>query len=127
MRIVLTLLFLVAASARAETVTIRGATMGTTYQIKLADAPADLDANRLQADVDRVLADIDRQMSTYRPDSELSQFNHTKAGKWFPVSPAVAVVTAAAQEISAKTDGALDVTVGPLVKLWHFGPNKVAD
>jgi thiamine biosynthesis lipoprotein len=127
MRIVLTLLFLAAASARAETATIRGATMGTTYQIKLADAPVDVDAEGLRSDVDRTLADIDRQMSTYRPDSELSQFNRAKAGTWFPVSPAVAEVTAAAQEISAKTDGALDVTVGPLVKLWHFGPKQIDD
>jgi thiamine biosynthesis lipoprotein len=124
MRIVLVLLALAAHAAHAETVTIRGATMGTTYQIKLADAPAELDADGLQAEVNRMLAEIDMQMSTYRPDSELSRFNRAKAGKWFAVSPAVAEVTAVAREISAKTDGALDVTVGPLVKLWHFGPKS---
>jgi thiamine biosynthesis lipoprotein len=32
-------------------------------------------------------------------------------------------VVAASREISEKTGGAQDVTVGPLVRLWHFGAN----
>jgi thiamine biosynthesis lipoprotein len=81
----------------------------------------------LKADVEKVLAEIDRQMSTYRTDSELSRFNRAAANEWFPVSAAVAEVVAAAQEISRKTSGALDVTVGPLVRLWHFGPPDSSD
>jgi thiamine biosynthesis lipoprotein len=65
-------------------------------------------------------------MSTYRDDSELSRFNRAAAGEWFAVSRATAGVVAAAQEISRKTNGALDVTVGPLVRLWHFGPQKTS-
>ncbi len=66
-------------------------------------------------------------MSTYRDDSELSRFNRAAADEWFAVSSATAEVVAAAQEISRKTHGALDVTVGPLVRLWHFGPEKVSN
>jgi thiamine biosynthesis lipoprotein len=65
-------------------------------------------------------------MSTYRPDSELSRFNRATADKWFPVSDATAKVVSAAQTISEKTEGALDVTVGPLVRLWHFGPEDTS-
>lgn len=108
---------------RAESIAIRGATMGTTYQVKVADAPAGVKHGELQADVEKVLAAIDRQMSTWRPDSEVSRFNRAPAGEWFAVSQATAEVVAAAQEISRKTDGAIDVTVGPLVRLWHFGPD----
>lgn len=116
----------VAGVAQAETFVIRGATMGTTYQIKF---PADADADREQihAEVEQVLAEIDRQMSTYRPDSELSRFNRAAAGAWFAVSKPVAEVVAAARAISEQTDGAMDVTVGPLVKLWHFGPADKAN
>ena len=120
-RVVVSLL-LFASAVRAEPLTLRGATMGTTYHIKLVSAPEMVDVTRLHADVEEVLAEIDRQMSTYRPDSELSRFNRAAAGEWFPVSAATAKVVAAAREISEKTAGALDVTVGPLVRLWHFGP-----
>jgi thiamine biosynthesis lipoprotein len=65
-------------------------------------------------------------MSTYRDDSELSRFNQSPAGKWFPVSAPTAQVVAAAQDISHKTGGALDVTVGPLLALWRFGPDELA-
>ncbi|MCI0332022.1 MAG: FAD:protein FMN transferase [Planctomycetes bacterium] len=122
MRFVLLLGLLVASGARAETLALRGATMGTTYHIKFVAEPGSIDAARLQADVEKVLAEIDRQMSTYRPDSELIRFNRAPAGEWFAVSAATAKVVAAAQAISKKTDGAMDVTVGPLVRLWHFGP-----
>jgi thiamine biosynthesis lipoprotein len=107
--------------ARAETVVLRGATMGTTYQIKFVADDHAIDRETLHADVERVLAEIDEQMSTYRPDSELSRFNRAPAGKWFPVSEGVAHVAAAAQKISEQSGGAMDVTVGPLVRLWHFG------
>jgi len=105
---------------------LRGATMGTTYHIKYVANPGAPNSADLQVEVTRVLAEVDRQMSTYRPDSELSQFNRAPAGAWFPVSTATAEVVAAAADISDKTNGALDVTVGPLVRLWHFGPQDAA-
>lgn len=128
MRILALILLICAARAQAEQeqFVLRGATMGTTYHVKFIDGGAPVDRTRLHADVENVLAEIDRQMSTYRPDSELSRFNRAPAGEWFGVSAATAEVVAAAQEISAKTDGALDVTVGPLVRLWHFGPRASA-
>jgi thiamine biosynthesis lipoprotein len=61
-------------------------------------------------------------MSTYRDDSEISRFNRAPAGEWFAVSPAVVRVVETARAISEKSGGAMDVTVGPLVRLWHFGP-----
>jgi thiamine biosynthesis lipoprotein len=126
MRVVSLVVLLVAASARADPLVLRGATMGTTYHIKLKLAPESVDHATLQADVENVLAEIDRQMSTYRSDSELSRFNRAPGGAWFAVSPATAEVASAAQELSKKTDGALDVTVGPLVRQWHFGPTDAA-
>ena len=63
-------------------------------------------------------------MSTYLPDSELSRFNASPAGEWFTVSPATAFVTERALHYHQLTDRSLDVTVGPLVELWDFGPNQ---
>jgi thiamine biosynthesis lipoprotein len=122
MRLIVLFVLLAASHVRAEPFVIRGATMGTTYHVKIASAPQAVAPVQLQEKVDEVLAEIDEQMSTYRPDSELSRFNRAPAGEWFAVSVPTAEVVAAAQRISDKTDGALDVTVGPLVRLWHFGP-----
>ena len=127
MRSIVLILLFFAGVARAEPMLLRGATMGTTYHIKFVATPASVDVDRLHADVESILAEIDRQMSTYRPDSELSRFNRAGVGEWFPVSAATAEVVVAAQDISEQTDGAMDVTVGPLVRLWHFGPASNSD
>lgn len=95
--------------------------MGTTYAIKIVEPPADTDRRALQATVDRVLQDIDRQMSGYREDSELSQFNRSASTEWFSVSPDVVKAVAVAARVSELSQGALDVTVAPLVNLWGMG------
>ena len=103
-------------------VSFRGETMGTTYSVKLAKRPAQPSLDELQQQVEALLETINDQMSTYRPESELSRFNRSNETDWFPVSPETATVVARALEISRQTDGAFDPTVGPLVRLWHFGP-----
>ena len=104
-----------------------GATMGTTYHIKLSALPAGAELTQLQQGVDALLEEVNQQMSTYRPDSEVSRFNRAPADEWFDVSPATAEVVTEALEVSRETDGALDITVEPLVELWNFGPAGVSD
>jgi FAD:protein FMN transferase len=104
-----------------------GPTMGTHHQVSIAKRPENVELAQLQRNIESLLTEIDRQMSTYRWDSELSRFNRASADEWFPVSAATAEVVSTAQEISEKTQGALDVTVGPLVRLWHFGPDDAGD
>jgi len=116
------LFVLVSRGLGAETIPLRGAAQGTTYHIKIVPPPAGFDVRELRSKVEQVFAQVDEQMSTYRKDSEISKFNRAPAGEWFPVSPAVVDVVQAAHAISEKTIGAMDVTVGPLVRLWHFGP-----
>ena len=53
---------------------ITGSTMGTYYSIKVADSVI-TDPAKFQAEVDVLLERVNDQMSTYRPDSELSRFN----------------------------------------------------
>lgn len=100
----------------------RGPTMGTAYSVKCwTREPAQLTLEQLQSRVDELLAEINRQMSTYDPQSELSQFNRAGADEWFAVSPATAGVVAAAIELHERTEGALDVTIVPVLRMWHFG------
>ncbi|UHD14700.1 FAD:protein FMN transferase [Thiocapsa bogorovii] len=104
-------------------VEIHGSTMGTTYSIKLVELPLSLTADTLKAQLDARLDAVNGLMSTYRPDSELSRFNASRSTDWFPVDPELADLVARAQSISALSDGAFDITVGPLVNLWGFGPD----
>ena len=114
---------LAAACARApEELALSGPTMGTTYTVKVTAPPASLDAARLRQAIEDVLAQIDRSMSGYRSDSEIAQFNASASTQWYEVSADLATVVQAALDISEKSGGAFDITVGPLVAAWGFGP-----
>lgn len=105
-----------------------GTTMGTYYSIRYISADETPSPMRLQEEIDKRLELVNQQMSTYRPGSELSRFNGSRQiNKPFPVSAATAQVVLEAIRISHLTNGALDVTVGPLVNLWGFGPEKKPD
>jgi len=61
-------------------------------------------------------------MSVYRPDSEVSRFNATRDTDWFTVSPDTARCVQVATEVTRRSGGLYDITAGPLVDLWGFGP-----
>ena len=106
-----------------------GETMGTLYSIKLADSPLGRRALRsLQEEVDRCLIEVNRQMSHYQPDSELSRFNRHASTEPFPVSPGFASVVRFALELSGRSGGVFDPTLGPLIDAWGFGaPGPVTE
>ena len=101
-----------------------GPTMGTMYAVRWHDVANGQRCQASQAEVADVLAQINAAMSTYLPDSELSQLNQTRAGVWADLSPELAEVISVAQTIWRQSGGAFDVTVGPLVNLWGFGPDS---
>ena len=111
-------------AAAPELVQLTGPTMGTTWQVKLAALPQGTSRDELQDGIEQLLDRVNDLMSTYRPDSELSRFNRYEGPEWFEVSAETVKVAAAAQQISGATGGAFDVTVGPLVNLWDFGPDQ---
>jgi thiamine biosynthesis lipoprotein len=66
---------------------------------------------------------VNQALSTYRQDSALSRFNADITGGWVPIDPELAVVMAYALRLAERSGGAYDVTVGPVVNLWGFGPD----
>lgn len=96
-----------------------GATMGTTYNVSIADERADGDA--VADAVAAELAEVNGRMSTWLDDSELSRFNRSASTDWQPVSKSLCELVERALDLSAETGGAFDVTVLPLVDLWGFG------
>lgn len=121
-------LLLAACEKESRQVTLEGKTMGTTYHVKyIDDGLVDNLPNpeKIQQQIDAVLKEVNNQMSTYQKDSQISAFNgYNHVNSLFTVSPDFAFVVEEAIRLNKITEGALDITVGPLVNLWGFGPDK---
>lgn len=100
--------------------------MGTVYRVTVP-RPLPVAAGELSSAVAAQLEQVDALMSTYREDSELSALNRHDSSDGFPISPDTFAVLAEAQEVSRATSGAFDITVGPLVDAWGFGPAEIAE
>lgn len=101
---------------------LTGNTMGTTYSVKLIAPGENVDKDDLQSRITETLAAVDKLTSTWRDDSELSQFNANSSTEWIDVSVEFCTTIESALAVSRASDGAFDITVGPLVNLWGFGP-----
>jgi len=120
----LCLFSIVDSSAIAEEpLRISGKTMGSYYSIVI-DSPGNADGDRLQAEIEIKFADISLQMSNWDEDSEISRFNRSESTDWFSVSADFAKVVQEAGRLHTATEGALDITVSPLIELWGFGRKK---
>jgi len=92
--------------------------MGTIFRIVVYAADEKQARQACQAAFQRI-AQLDNTMSDYKEDSELMRVCREAAGKPVKVSPDLFAVLVAAQEIAQASDGAFDVTIGPVVRLWR--------
>ena len=129
MRLALLLLTLALAACNggAGQVELVGSTMGTQFSVKLPGGIGGYDAAELQQAVEAVLSGEEAWMSTYLPDSEISRFNRSQSIDWQNVSAGFCNMVKQSLELSEQTGGAFDITVGPLVNLWGFGPGEMTD
>ena len=102
---------------------LTGNTMGTSYTVKYRSPLGTPPSHVMQEDIGHRLAQINQIMSTYDPESELSRLNRADTTDWIPVSSHLYIVLKTALEINRQSKGAFDITIGPLVNLWGFGPN----
>ncbi len=98
---------------------VTGRTMGTiSYSVKYR-----LEEQKdLSVEVDSLLKYFNESLSTYIPDSEISEFNQRdtlafRSQLFFPVLET-------SQLVFTATNGAFDPTIGPLVNAWGFGPGQ---
>jgi thiamine biosynthesis lipoprotein len=85
--------------------------MGTLVRIQVYATGEEQARRAFQAAFARI-AELDEKLSDYNPASELNRLPR-------PVSADLFRVLAAAQRLAEATDGAFDVTVGPLTRLWR--------
>lgn len=116
------LLFSCARDTTPDVLTLRGEALGTFYTVTVVEAPEPVSKTGLRHEVESALERVNTLMSTYRPDSELSRFNQHADGTPFPLSPETSTVFEMALRIAEESDGMFDITVGPLVNAWGFGP-----
>jgi thiamine biosynthesis lipoprotein len=120
--------FLTVAATRAlpkheadpELATFSGRTMGTTWTVKIRDEVADPIA--IGSAITNKFEWAEQMTSHWRTNTELSQFNRSDETNAVFVPWPVLTLVRRSEEISRATDGAFDITVGPLVQLWGFGP-----
>jgi thiamine biosynthesis lipoprotein len=96
-----------------------GLAQGTTYSI-VYDNNINISPLDLKVKVEKILHDFDMSLSVYQDSSVISRINRNEAA--VPDSFFVDVFNRSVL-ISQMTDGAFDITVGPLVRAWGFGPD----
>ena len=101
---------------------LSGATMGTRYSAVFF-AAAGVDESAIGAALFAAADKVDRQMSTWKPDSDLSRLNAMPAHQWLAVPDELLVVLDTALRVGVQSNGAFDVGVGDLVDAWGFGPS----
>lgn len=112
--------------AAPQALVLEGKTMGTFWRVSLAGVDSSQEQS-LRAKIQAQLDADDRLMSTWKNDSALSRFNQFTGTTPYPVSEAMSDIITMALRIGAKTDNAMDITVGPLVNLWGFGPHSAPE
>lgn len=93
--------------------------MGTAFSVVLYGP----DRNRLEAAAADALAEarrLDALLSNYKPESEWSRVNREAADHPVPVSDELFDLLTACMNYSDKSEGAFDISVGPLMKVWGF-------
>ncbi|MGS0725277.1 FAD:protein FMN transferase [Shewanella sp. 0m-11] len=115
-------LYLIANICIAEEVKIlKGFTMGNSYSVKWKEKT--ILPNRMHLINNKIntrLEVINKAMSSWDKGSELSLLNNSKSNK-VTISKELEFVINEAIRINHITQGALDITVDPLISLWGFG------
>src|SRR3954454_20150508 len=93
--------------------------MGSTYTVDLYGT----DRIRMEAAADAAFEEtrrLDDLLSNYKPDSELSQVNRRAALGPMKISLEFFRILALSVEYSRQSEGAFDISVGPLMRVWGF-------
>src|ERR1035441_5231268 len=116
-------LFLSGALAANEPELLRleesGDAMGATYSSVLYG----YDRVKMEAAVDAAFDEVrrlDEMLSNYQPGSQWSEVNGNAGLGPVKVSPELFQLLSACVSYSRESEGAFDITVGPLMKVWGF-------
>lgn len=131
--LMLTMLLGCSAPEAPKIEAITGLSMGTSYTVKWVQLTAlerqesqeSVAHSSIASGVAQELSRIEASMSTYMDASQLSGFNSASVNQWHSVSEEMAALVALSISLSKQTNGAFDITLGPVVNLWGFGPDPI--
>lgn len=101
--------------------------MAAGWSVRISELPADIPPQSVADRVQAILDAVEQAMSTYRPDSELSRINQAPVNTRLTLSPDLFQIVQQSLTVWRLSQGAFDITVGPLVNLWGFGPDGRPD
>ncbi|MBH54288.1 MAG: thiamine biosynthesis protein ApbE [Opitutaceae bacterium] len=110
----------VSCSAPKGEYLVNGDTMGTFYTVQFWP---EINATNqiLNAEIQRVLNEFEKELSNWRPNSWINQFNAAPVDVPVPVPIHAYSVLKLSLELAERSDGFLDPTLSPLINLWGFG------
>jgi len=121
-------LFFAETPTSPDVLIVKGRTMGTTYEVRVAGDGLDESLRRrVEEEILLRLEQIDGWMSSWNPESEIARFNAYRDTDDFPVSSETAEIVAFAIALNETSGGAFDISVGPLVARWGFGNDARVD
>ncbi|SMB81834.1 thiamine biosynthesis lipoprotein [Pasteurella testudinis DSM 23072] len=120
------LLLATAAHAAPMYATLSGETMGTSYTVRYR-AASNAGEPAVQSRIEARLQSLIDSMSTFEPNSLISQFNRLPAEEKLAVGADFLQVLADSRDIYRQSNGSFDPTVYPLVELWGFGAKQIAE
>lgn len=110
--------------AQEQRYTFEKGLMGSPFKLVFYtsnDSIAKLAADRAFKRVE----ELNEIMSDYRDGSEINRLSATSgSGKWVPVSKDLFDILAVSQDVSTKTGGVFDATLGPVVQMWRHATRK---
>jgi len=92
--------------------------MGTRFEIVLPDARPD--HRSIAEEALEEIARLDSRLSAFQPSSDISWINVHAGHRRVKVEPKVFALLQRCVQLSEETDGAFDITMGPLMRAWHF-------
>jgi thiamine biosynthesis lipoprotein len=119
--VIAAILFISLRNTRGQYIKLAGLTQGTSYHITYQSRQG----RNLQHEIDSLLADFDRSCSIYLPSSVISRINQNDPS--VEADEKLIRIFNKSLEVNKKTEGAFDITVGPLVNAWGFGYTPVSE
>lgn len=113
-----------AMTSGSPLVQLTGATMGTSYAISYEPTAKAADAEAVKQAVEATLARINHSMSVFDPASEISLLNQAPEHQAMVLSPELYRLLALSVEVHQQTQGAFDISLGPLIEFWGFATQK---
>lgn len=114
-------LLVCSCAPQPEYAEINGLTQGTTYHIVIEKSPG-VDIMALRQKIENLLTDVDNSLSIYNDSSVISLIN---AGVSDLTDTLLREVFRSSAIVSEQSGGLFDITIGPLVKAWGFGPDAM--